>query len=266
MHNYHDFLLEAQFAKWDYFEESLDEGLDSFIESIQKFLDKEFEVNTKTFEETVAKLVKRFKGKIKTLTIIAGILLGGYMASEKLHSIMDNAGISKSEQETIVKEHKKKSTPKHRVIKIKKNEIKKFLHDFAQQESSGNPKSINSLGYIGKYQFGTKALEDVGLEHITVKKFRANPNIFPEHKQDEAMIKLLKLNRTYLGDYYTKYEDKVIAGVKITRSGILAGCHLVGNGAAKQFLDSNGRIIPRDGNDVPITEYIKKFGGYYLEL
>ena len=52
----------------------------------------------------------------------------------------------------------------------------------------------------------------------------------------------------------------------ITLSGLLAGSHLVGAGAVKEFLDSSGKIVPKDGNDVPVTEYMKKFGVYHIEL
>jgi hypothetical protein len=109
------------------------------------------------------------------------------------------------------------------------------------------------------------ALKDVGLDDkINTEKFRKNPNIWPEREQDRAMIKLLKKNKIYLGEYLSEFEGKMINGIKITKSGLLAGSHLVGAGAIKQFLDSNGQFVPKDGNGVPVTDYIKKFGGYHL--
>jgi hypothetical protein len=43
---------------------------------------------------------------------------------------------------------------------------------------------------------------------------------------------------------------------------MLAGAHLVGHAAVKRFLDSGGAIVERDGNGVPVTDYMRKFAGY----
>jgi hypothetical protein len=179
---------------------------------------------------------------------------------------MDNAGIPQEEQTEILKSDQQKSQD-HESPKPQKNELRNFLRALAMRESSGDPKAINDLGYLGKYQFGKKALEDLDLHHkINSHKFKLNPRIFPEREQDKAMVKLLKLNRSYLGDHFNKFNGKIIKGIKITKSGLLAGSHLVGAGAVKQFLDSNGANVPRDGNNIPVTEYIQKFGGYNLDL
>jgi len=199
---------------------------------------------------------------------------------------LNNAGFNEQQQEQIISEAESEKESKIKQSsfissidnKLKqgkdavkqnlfkgKNEIGRFLKALASKESSSNPKSINNLGYIGKYQMGKMALQDLDLDDtINAHKFKKNPSIFPEKAQDKAMVKLLKLNILYLGDYFNDFDGKIIGGVKITKSGLLAGSHLVGAGAVKKFLDSNGRIVPRDGNDVPVTEYIQKFGGYQL--
>jgi len=200
--------------------------------------------------------------------------------------LLNNAGFNEQQQEQIISEAESEKESKIKQSsfissidnKLKqgkdavkqnlfkgKNEIGRFLKALASKESSSNPKSINNLGYIGKYQMGKMALQDLDLDDtINAHKFKKNPSIFPEKAQDKAMVKLLKLNILYLGDYFNDFDGKIIGGVKITKSGLLAGSHLVGAGAVKKFLDSNGRIVPRDGNDVPVTEYIQKFGGYQL--
>lgn len=301
MLKYNDFLLEAEFKKWEVLSDSSNESIGSLVDKIGVFLDKEYEYDLSGFEESVVNLLKRFKSKLKIVTIIVSLLLGGYMAKSKVSNVLDKAGYDKPLQAQILdsaanereastkleppaeyKETPVKQEPKSFInrledrakkgteqvkqgIKTGKNEVKKFLNALASSESSMNPKSVNRFGYIGKYQFGKKALEDLGLDDkINAHKFKKNPKIFPEHAQDKAMVDLLKINKDYLGDYINNYVGKVVAGVQITKSGLLAGSHLVGAHAVKQFLDSNGRIIPRDGNDVPVTEYIKKFGGYNL--
>lgn len=263
MHKYNDFLLEKKFNKWEQL--SLNENfVTSLQDNIEKFLNKEYEFDTAKFEKTVANLYYKFRNNIKIVTIITTLLLSGFMAKPAVVELLNTTGFSEQQQEQIITkslEHKDKIT---KIPKIK-GEMKKFINAIAQKESSMDPTSINSLGYIGKYQFGKSALKDLGLNiKINTNKFRNNPSIFPEHKQDEAMVKLLKLNKKYLGNYIDEYVGKTIAGVKITKSGLLAGSHLVGAGSVKEFLDSNGKIIPKDGNEVPVTEYIKKFGGFNL--
>ena len=273
MLKYNDFLLEAQLAKIE--QDYINESFDSINDAIQKFLDKEFTVDTGKFEQVVLNLLNRFKNKLKIIAIIVGLLTGSYMNSVQVKNLLGKVGFSKEQQDEIVTETSNKISKfkdpldfKHKaakVVKNSKNEIGKFLRALAHRESSSNPKAINDLGYIGKYQLGQMALQDLELDDkINAHKFKKNPNIFPEKAQDKAMVKLLKLNKEYLGDYINDFDGKIIGGVKITKSGLLAGSHLVGAYAVKQFLDSNGKIVPKDGNDVPVTEYIQKFGGYQL--
>jgi hypothetical protein len=55
----------------------------------------------------------------------------------------------------------------------------------------------------------------------------------------------------------------VIDNVKLTKSGMIAGGHLVGLYALRQFITSNGAMVPADGNGTAITDYIREFGHYY---
>ena len=48
MYKYNDFLIERQFRKWESL--SLNESFDSLMDSIQKFLDKEFTLDASRFE------------------------------------------------------------------------------------------------------------------------------------------------------------------------------------------------------------------------
>ncbi|NBO22120.1 hypothetical protein EBU94_02105 [bacterium] len=140
-----------------------------------------------------------------------------------------------------------------------------FLDSIANRESSGDPESVNSLGYIGKYQFGKIALKDINKD-IDTEEFKDNPEIWPEHKQDSAMVALLVKNKKYLGKYYQKYDGKVIGGIKITKSGMLAGSHLLGASNVKKFLETRGKHNPKDGYGTKLTEYLEKFGGYKIKL
>lgn len=173
--------------------------------------------------------------------------------------------------------------------------MKKYLTAIADKESSLDPEKVNSEGYMGKYQFGEIALKDIiqklpgesrEKHEERIKKYwpknfgkirnekdynffqsrfrNRGTDFWPEHKQDLAMKQLLKNNKAYLGDYIDKWVGKKKKGINITLSGLLAGAHLLGPSNVKAFLD-NGTIT-KDGYGTPITEYIKKFGGYNISL
>ncbi len=156
-----------------------------------------------------------------------------------------------------------------------------FLHDLAMTESSMKPSAMNGPGYAGLFQLGEAALIDAGyyIKDGTKKNdwqgsftgknginslsdFKNNPDaqvkaVVDYQKQSWKVIQSLGLD---------KYIGKTINGVQITQSGLIAGAHLVGYGGLKSYLSSNGTIIPKDGNETAITSYIKKLGGYTIDL
>ena len=59
-----------------------------------------------------------------------------------------------------------------------------------------------------------------------------------------------------------RYSGKLIGGVLVTESGILAAAHLGGVGSVKKFLKSHGKRDIRDNYGSSIKGFMKKFGGY----
>ena len=135
----------------------------------------------------------------------------------------------------------------------------KFLEDLGFRESSGNYKAVNQFGYLGKYQFGRKTLNALGYTDVSNRVFLSNPQI-----QEEAMYDLLTHNKRILRRFIKKYEGKVINGILITESGILAAAHLAGPGNVKKFFRKGYEF--RDGNGTKMTSYMKKFSNYMLDL
>jgi len=82
--------------------------------------------------------------------------------------------------------------------------------------------------------------------------------------QEEALSTLISLNKWVLKDYISQYQGQHIAGVQVTESGLIAAAHLGGAGNVIKFLESEGETIFADANNVPITKYMKHFGGYDL--
>jgi len=130
-----------------------------------------------------------------------------------------------------------------------------FKQDIGFKESRGNYKSVNTFGYLGKYQFGKGTLATIGIKDSL--KFMNTPAL-----QEEAFETLLSLNKYELQNELKNYVGKNINGVEITESGLLAAAHLGGVGSVKKFLKSNGKRIKTDGYGTSIQNYISKFGGY----
>ncbi|WP_292890421.1 peptidoglycan-binding protein LysM [Nonlabens sp.] len=132
-----------------------------------------------------------------------------------------------------------------------------FKEALAFKESRGQHWRVNTLGYMGKYQFGK----------VTLAHFGVTDTIAFLHSvrlQERVFIQNLRYNNKSLQSYINQYEGKTIAGVKVTQSGMLAAAHLSGPGGVKKFLKSNGRISNKDAYGSSVRSYMKKFGGYDL--
>ena len=130
-----------------------------------------------------------------------------------------------------------------------------FKQAIAIRESQGQYKLINTFGYMGKYQFGGAALRSIGIKDK--RDFLNNLRL-----QEKAFKALLSINKAMLENEIEKYEEKIINGIKITESGILAAAHLGGAGSVKSYLRSNGKNKFKDGYGTSLKSYFKKFGGY----
>ena len=130
-----------------------------------------------------------------------------------------------------------------------------FCYDLGFSESSGNYRAVNRLGYLGKYQFGRSTLRWVGIYNTS--RFLNSPLL-----QEKAFKALISKNKWVLRDYINKYDGRIINGVIISESGLLAAAHLGGAGNVKKFLDSEGTIVFEDANQIPITRYMKRFVDY----
>ncbi len=130
-----------------------------------------------------------------------------------------------------------------------------FKEALAFKESQGRYHIVNSLGYMGKYQFGKSTLHR--LKIYDPYKFLNDPKL-----QEEAFVALCSLNKWILIRDIKRSVGKTINGIEITESGILAAAHLAGAGNVKKYLRSNGAIIFIDAYGSDIQHYMKKFAGY----
>ena len=145
------------------------------------------------------------------------------------------------------------------VIPVKVPHVGKSFAGFAQKmaykESRGILHLVNPYGYMGKYQFGRSTLRNVGVYDF--KDFLKNPAL-----QEEAIEALLSINKWELRKEIRNYSGRVINGIKITESGLLAAAHLAGASSVKTYLRSNGKNGFKDGFGTSLKSYIKRFNGY----
>ncbi len=166
-------------------------------------------------------------------------------------------------------------------------EERDFLTAVTMRESSGRywvTSRSNGQGFLGLYQMGEGALTDIGVYSedstpgindwrgvfrendfgITSKSdFLNNPE-----KQHKAIIAYTQFNWVVLNqniENLESYIGRTINGVKITKSGLLAGAHLLGPGNVKIFLTTSdpetlSKLV--DANGTHISEYMTRFGGY----
>ena len=133
-----------------------------------------------------------------------------------------------------------------------------FLNDLGYRESTNRYDVVNQYGYMGKYQFGKSTLKGLGY-NVSKEEFLSSPDL-----QEEAIRKLLKANKKVLRRQIKKFDGKLVNGILVTESGLLAAAHLVGPGSVKKWV-RNGKMY-KDGNGIKLTEYIQTFNGYNLDI
>lgn len=130
-----------------------------------------------------------------------------------------------------------------------------FKEALAFKESQGIYDIVSRYGYIGKYQFALNSLNAIGVTDI--EDFRQNSKL-----QEDAFLAYTARNKWLLRNYITKYEGKVINGVKVTESGVLAAAHLAGAGNVKKYLRTKGSHQVNDAFGTTLQLYLKRFSGY----
>ena len=130
-----------------------------------------------------------------------------------------------------------------------------FKEALAFKESRGRYQVVNSLGYLGKYQFGISTLKLLGIYDT------ANFLLCPE-LQEKAFMANLKRNKWVLRRDIKHFVGQEIKGTIVTESGILAAAHLAGPGSVKRYLRSQGTIGFKDAFGTDIASYMDKFAAF----
>ena len=132
-----------------------------------------------------------------------------------------------------------------------------FKEALAFKESQGNYRVINTLGYLGKYQFGSSTLRLMGVSNTNY--FLNDPIL-----QEKIFELNVSRNKWILRRDIKLFVGKRINGVVISESGIVAAAHLAGAGNVKKYLRSYGQIDFSDAYGSTIRYYMKRFGDYNI--
>lgn len=272
----------------DFIHEDINFGDGEILDKILLYLEDSLSKGKDQMIQLVKELFSYFKQNKKIIIFIVGVLIASFSFSElDITRLLKDSNVD-SPTEIIIQSKKETESSK-------KHDLKKFLNDLSERESSSDPHKINTYGYLGKYQFGKSAIKDIleknpneseseymkRINSFYPKNFKIietdddweefqsnfkNKGIkfWKESKQDKAMIELLKKNLAHLGGYADKWDGKVKKGIKISKAGLLAGSHLMGSSNVKKFLDDG--IVTRDAYGTPITEYMKNFSNYRIEI
>lgn len=148
--------------------------------------------------------------------------------------------------------------------KDKVKDFNKWSSDLQGIESNDwvNPYEARRDGsqYWGKYQMGSSARIEIGMGDISWEQWKTNPDL-----QEAALKMWIDILYNYLKYDIAKYDGKFLNGWTITESGIIAMAHNVGVDQTRQFLNSNGKHIPKDGSGKDATRFLI-LGNYDLNL
>jgi len=192
---------------------------------------------------------------VLTVVMIAAFLSSGFKKNENnnvnLHTDYRIEGVVYEFDVITSEEHQKK----YLKIPFTGKTFAGFKQALAFKESQGKYHKVNSLGYMGKYQFAQSTLQSVGVYDSLA--FIKNPKL-----QERAFRALLAQNKWELRGIIKKFDGKEFNGILITESGILAAAHLGGAGSVKKFFRSGGNRVIKDAYGTSIIMYLKKFSGY----
>ncbi len=153
-----------------------------------------------------------------------------------------------------------------------------FFAAIRLRESSDNYHAVNTLNYLGAYQFGEAALVDLGFVALDGNPFNNDYGAgftgqLGIHSKGEFLASIaaqdaaasdwwsMLWNRVRYHDIEI-YDHQVLNGVRLTKTGMIAASHLLGTGALIDFITSGGTDVGADAYGTKITDYIKLFAGY----
>lgn len=158
--------------------------------------------------------------------------------------------------------------------------LEAFLLALSMMESGGDYQIVNSLNFLGAYQFGEAALTDLGFVHYDGDAYdnnygggwsgkygvwSANDFLSSRRAQDRAADEWLRLMWHYIElQNLDDYAWSSVGQVTLTPSGMLAATHLLGPDSLASYIHSNGRTNLTDPYGTPIESYIVQMANFHI--
>lgn len=161
---------------------------------------------------------------------------------------------------------------------IMKKKYQEFKEAIGRRESNGRYNIENSLGFLGKYQFGMARLSELtfrnapltiriapGLDHSS---FRWNNGFSKDLFLTSGIIQEAVADRHFkdlamkCNSRFKEYLGKTINGTYIDLSGLVAGSHLGGIGNVDKFIHG---VNNKDAYGTSVRDYIQSFAGYDMK-
>ena len=127
-----------------------------------------------------------------------------------------------------------------------------YLAQVGKSESGGDYTAVNTLGYVGKYQMGYKALQDLGYvkKSVTSNAQLNNPNSWTGQDGIDSSDKFLAspdIQESAMADYTKRNYNAMVANGAISSDmvpeevgGMLSTAHLLGATGAKNWRSGAG--------------------------
>ncbi|TXN35430.1 hypothetical protein FVB32_12670 [Flagellimonas hymeniacidonis] len=201
--------------------------------------------------------MKRWIGFVLHLAMIVILTsFGSYTMTKKVdHKVPDSLKVKMGIETLVLQDSVYDSENSLVTPPFLGNAYNGFKEALAFKESQGRYDVVNTLGYLGKYQFGKNTLKLIGVY---------DPDSFlNDAKLQEKTFEInIARNKWILRRDIKRFNGKRIRGIKITESGILAAAHLAGAGNVKKYLRSYGQNDVADAYGSSISYYMRKFAGY----
>lgn len=153
-----------------------------------------------------------------------------------------------------------------------------FLVALSMLESGDDYQIVNSLNFLGAYQFGEAALTDLGFVRYDGDAYDNNYGggwtgkfgirsaeafLSSPRAQDRAAGEWVRLMWHYIElKDLDDFAWTTIGPITLSPSGMLAAAHLLGPDALASYIHSDGRTNLRDPYGTAIETYIEKMDGY----
>lgn len=126
-----------------------------------------------------------------------------------------------------------------------------------QRESGGDFGAMNPQGYAGRAQFGAARLADAQAAGVIPE------GTGPQMLVDDPRMQQ-EIEAWHFGDLERQADQLMasralpteIAGVPVTREGLVAAAHLGGAEGMRQFLETGGQYNPADANGTTLLDYL----------